>query len=327
MGYKKIGFALVVCLYFVSCHSDKDSSSPIDIDYRKEMREFVIGISDYAKSVDPYFQVIAQNGIELVSTNGEETGLPDTPYLDAIDGNGQEDLFYGYTQDDKATPPDDNAYLISFLNISKNAGNTILVTDYCSTPSKMDDSYARNSANQYISFAADRRALNDIPGYPHQIHSENSDVITSLSQARNFLYLINPDQYATKADFIQAVIASNYDLLVMDLFFEDGIAFTAKEIDQLGHKANGGSRMIICYMSIGEAEEYRYYWRAEWYTHKPSWLDAENPDWEGNFKVHYWDPEWQDIIFGNDTSYLRKIVDAGFDGVYLDIIDAFEYYE
>jgi len=33
------------------------------------------------------------------------------------------------------------------------------------------------------------------------------------------------------------------------------------------------------------------------------------------------------IIYGNNNSYLKKILDAGFDGVYLDIIDAFEYFE
>ena len=41
----------------------------------------------------------------------------------------------------------------------------------------------------------------------------------------------------------------------------------------------------------------------------------------------YWQPEWKDIIYGNDDSYLKKILDAGFDGVYLDIIDAYERYE
>lgn len=327
MGLIKICFTLFVGLYLVSCHEGEDSSSPNGIDYRQEMREFVIGISDYAKSMNPDFQVIPQNGIELVSTNGAENGLPDTSYLEAIDGNGQEDLFYGYTQDDKATPAGDNAYLISFLNISKSAGNTILVTDYCSTPSKMDDSYTRNSANQYVSFAADRRALNDIPGYPHPVHGENNGIITSLSGARNFLYLINPDQFATKADFILSVTATNYDLIVMDLFFEDGTPFTSSEVDQLRSKANGGKRMVISYMSIGEAEDYRYYWLPEWNSQKPSWMDAENPDWAGNYKVHYWDPEWQGIIYGYDTSYLRKIIEAGFDGVYLDIVDAFEYYE
>ena len=37
--------------------------------------------------------------------------------------------------------------------------------------------------------------------------------------------------------------------------------------------------------------------------------------------------DWQDIICGSEDSYLNKIIKAHFDGVYLDIIDAFEYYE
>ncbi|MBQ5572035.1 MAG: endo alpha-1,4 polygalactosaminidase, partial [Bacteroidales bacterium] len=82
-------------------------------------------------------------------------------------------------------------------------------------------------------------------------------------------------------------------------------------------------RMVIAYMSIGEAEDYRYYWQAEWKRGNPSWLDKENPKWKGNYKVKYWKSEWQEIIF----DYLSRITNAGFDGVYLDIIDAFEYYE
>jgi cysteinyl-tRNA synthetase len=56
-------------------------------------------------------------------------------------------------------------------------------------------------------------------------------------------------------------------------------------------------------------------------------MDAENPDWPGNYKVKYWETDWQNIIYKNSDSYLNKILTAGFDGVYLDIIDAFEYYE
>ena len=57
------------------------------------------------------------------------------------------------------------------------------------------------------------------------------------------------------------------------------------------------------------------------------WIEADNPEWGGNYKVHYWDGEWQSLIYGNENAYLDRIVDAGFDGVYLDIIDAFEYFE
>jgi cysteinyl-tRNA synthetase len=85
--------------------------------------------------------------------------------------------------------------------------------------------------------------------------------------------------------------------------------------------------LVFAYCSIGEAEKYRYYWRSEWDSNPPDWLEQENPNWPGNFLVKYWDEEWQNIIYGNEDSYVRKILDAGFSGIYMDIIDAFEYFE
>ncbi|WP_343672882.1 endo alpha-1,4 polygalactosaminidase [Chitinophaga sp.] len=296
-------------------------------DYKQSMRDFVIGISKYAKAAHAGFIVVPQNGIELVTKNGESSGTPDTAYLNAIDANGQEDLYYGYDDDDVATPTSTINYLNPLLKISKNAGNTILVTDYCSTHSKMTDSYTKNNAQGYISFAADSRGLDDIPAFPSPIYAENTTAVTSIGQVKNFLYLIDPASgFSSKTAFINAVKATNYDLLITDLYF-DTSAFTASELAALKKKANGGTRLVISYMSIGEAENYRYYWQTSWTKTKPAWLDAENPDWPGNYKVKYWYSDWQKIIYGNDSSYTKKILNAGFDGVYLDIIDAFEYYE
>jgi cysteinyl-tRNA synthetase len=320
---RTITFLPVMAILLTACGEDL----PPGIDLREEMRDFVIGISEYARATDASFLVVPQNGIELVSANGEPDGPANKDYLEAINGHGQEDLFYGYDRDDKATPEGDNAYLCSFLEKSLAEGNTILVTDYCSTHSNMDDSYSRNHAAGYVSFAADSRELDGIPRYPDPIYEENNDVISSLQEVRNFLYLINPENFSSKQDFIQAVTSTNYDLLIMDLFFHDNSAFTGEEINQLKNKANGGRRLVISYMSIGEAEDYRYYWQSGWSKDPPSWLDGENPSWKGNFKVRYWEEAWQAIIYGNQESYLEKIINAGFDGVYLDIIDAFEYYE
>jgi len=312
-------------LLLFSCSQTEDPKS--EVDYKEEMRQFVIDISQYTKGVDSDFIVIPQNGTELVTENGEEDGGLHLAYLDAIDGHGQEDLFYGYNNDDEATPSEDNLYLQSFLDLSHGEGNIILVTDYCSTPAKMDDSYTKNFAKNYVSFAADHRELDNLPSYPNPIFGENNTEVNSLPEVKNFLYLINPENYNSKQDFIEAVTATNYDLLIMDLFFKDGSAFTNSEIEQLRAKANGGQRLVIAYMSIGEAEDYRYYWQSDWNANKPTWLDAENPDWAGNYKVWYWHPDWQSVIYGNDDSYTKKILDSGFDGVYLDIIDGFEYFE
>jgi len=318
----------ILIVFSIGCKENKEETEiPFDSNYRDSMRSFVIGISEYGKSFNPAFVIIPQNGIELVTMDGESNGPISSDYINAIDGHGQEDLFFGYYSDDEASPSSETSYIQDFLDISTNLGNTILTTDYCFSPNNVDNSYLINENNGYISFAAPARELNVIPEYPAAPNNENTNDISELNDVKNFLYLINPSEFATKESFIDAVISTNYDLLIVDLFFHDGTIFNEFEITQLKEKSNGSQRMVIAYMSIGEAEEYRYYWQNSWSDSPPSWLSEENPDWPGNYKVKYWENEWQYIVFGNNDSYLKKIVDAGFDGVYLDIIDAFEYFE
>lgn len=295
-------------------------------DYRQDMRDFVQAISAYAKRIKPNFIIIPQNGHELLTENGEADGLLSMAYLNAIDGVGREELFYGYYEDNVPTPESVTNYMIAFMDIAENNGIEVLVIDYCWTQSFVDDSYSKNAAKGYLSFAADHRELDNIPAYPPNPYNTNNSNITSLSEAKNFLYLINPSSFPSKEAFLNALRGTNYDVIIIDLFY-DGVALTPGEVNSLKTKANGGSRLVIAYMSIGEAEDYRYYWKPEWKTNPPSWLAEENPEWPGNYKVRYWGPSWQRIIYGNDDSYLKKILDAGFDGVYLDIIDAFEYFE
>jgi cysteinyl-tRNA synthetase len=133
------------------------------------------------------------------------------------------------------------------------------------------------------------------------------------------------------ADIVPEDIAAlNVDLVVIDYSAdgEDATAFGPKDTAFMKSRPDGGTKKLVAYMSIGEAEDYRYYWQKSWETKKtrPAWLDDLNPDWEGNYKVRYWDPAWQAIIMGSPNAYLDKIIAAGFDGVYLDIIDAFEYW-
>ena len=294
--------------------------------YRQDMRDFVQGISAYAKGIKPSFIVIPQNGHELLTENGEETGRLAVRYLDAIDGVGREDLFYGYDEDDVATPLLELEHMVSFMDIAEKSGVEVLVTDYCSTHSLVDRSYYHNAARGYISFAADQRELDNIPDYPENPYKVHASDVTSLREAKNFLYLINPGSFPSRDAFLNAVRETDYDIIVIDLFYQD-TALAVSEVASLKIKANGGSRLIIAYMSIGEAEDYRYYWQTEWEIEPPSWLAEENPQWPGNYKVQYWNKDWQSIIHGKGNSYLTKILDVGFDGVYLDIIDAFEYFE
>lgn len=125
---------------------------------------------------------------------------------------------------------------------------------------------------------------------------------------------------------------SKYDLIIMD-YSSDGNETGEYAITDVNYmKSTGENRkFLLSYISIGEAEDYRFYWDETWDANHdgipdggaPGWLDIENPEWEGNYKVKFWMIEWQQIIF----DYLDRIMIAGFDGIYMDIVDAYEYYQ
>ena len=324
----KLFVALFVTLAAISCGSDDEdeTGSDSDSEYKQKMREFVQNLSKYAKNKKSSFLIIPQNGQELVTSDGNENGSPDLDYLSAIDGAGREDLFYGFNDDNVSTPTSELNYMLAFLNICKQKKVSVLTTDYCWDHSKMDDSYSQNQSKGFISFAAPDRELNTVPDYPSAPFNVNSDDVNNLEEAKNFLYLLNNEKYNSKSEFITTLSNTNYDVFIIDLFF-DGAEFSTSDIASLKTKKNGGKRLVIAYMSIGEAEDYRYYWKTDWKVGSPSFIEAENPDWEGNYKVQYWNTEWQNIIYGASDSYLDRIIAAGFDGAYLDIIDAFEYFE
>ncbi len=60
--------------------------------------------------------------------------------------------------------------------------------------------------------------------------------------------------------------------------------YQREEIEKI--KENG--IIPIAYVSIGEAENYRFYWKSEWDSVPPDWLGEENPEWHGNYAVKYW---------------------------------------
>ncbi len=329
---KKLSVFLITVFLGISINSCSTTPELPNRDFRQEMRDFVIGLSSYAKTINPAFIIIPQNGQELVTDTGEGDGTPQTEYLAAIDATGREAMLYGYTGDDIATPTEVSKHFRLLCRLCEANGVEVLVTDYCSNHSKIDNSYQENSSNGFISFAADQRNLNNIPDYPalpypHTNVANTNYNVTTIAGAKNFLYIIDSESYDTKQLFLDAVKLTNYDMVLIDLYDNDGYIYTQAEIESLKTKKDGGSRLVIAYMSIGEAENYRYYWQSEWTPGNPDWLDKVDPNWAGNYYVRYWNPEWQAIIFGNANSYLKKIINAGFDGVYLDLIDAFEIFE
>lgn len=137
--------------------------------------------------------------------------------------------------------------------------------------------------------------------------------------------------FGSKERTIAALRQADRDLVVLDRDFHahERIPWSRADLDAL--RAGAPARRVLAYLSIGEAETYRDYWHKSWDADSdgtpdrsaPRFLCAENPDWEGNYKVRYWLPDWQQLMLRD----IETIASRGFDGLYLDIVDGFQYFE
>lgn len=123
------------------------------------------------------------------------------------------------------------------------------------------------------------------------------------------------------------------DLAVIDYSADGSVAraFTREDLDRMRAQP-GGPRRIIAYLSVGEAESHRdLYWKQQWVSARgarPKWLGPANDEgWGDNYRVRYWDKDWQAILLGSPQSYLDRLIAAGFDGVYLDGVAGYEFWQ
>jgi len=180
------------------------------------------------------------------------------------------------------------------------------------------ESHDTDPENSLLAVHRDRWAQN--VDFPSAISSGPS-ASGSLVGVSHWLYLIDVNLGPETVDLIAA---SDHDMVVVDFIpsEENNTDYPMASVVQKLH-ASAIPKLVIAYIDIGEAEDYRTYWQSGWGIGNPEWIAGADPDgWEGNFPVAFWHQEWRDIWLGSD-GYLQQIVDAGFDGVYLDWIEAY----
>ena len=162
--------------------------------------------------------------------------------------------------------------------------------------------------------------------------SENAPIIsTTLNgvEISNFMYQI---QHLEEHSSIDLLGDTEYDMLVVEPGFNlnEYPYDVTYMVNKLKNKPNGDKRILLAYIDIGQAEEWRTYWGNDWIAPTettqgyPDFLVSIDPDgWEGNYPVAYWDSTWQNIWLADD-GLIKKIADFGFDGVYLDWVEAYD---
>ncbi|MEQ1653722.1 MAG: endo alpha-1,4 polygalactosaminidase [Hyphomicrobium sp.] len=160
--------------------------------------------------------------------------------------------------------------------------------------------------------------------------SQQKQRLTAVSAVRNWVVQMqNLD--------VTAAAAAPADLIVVDATSgaSDGRALTQNDVSALKRRPDGRRRLAISYLSIGESEDYRPdYFNSEYMTEDaPDWLLKENDRWKGNRLIRFCEEGWQRTILGDDDgrnvynsldpSPLYKLIELGFDGVYLDRVDVY----
>jgi len=299
---------------------------------RKEMRKLIQEISAFARRYRRDFTVITQNGLALLtkSDSGDETqALPARSYMQSIDGVLQEALFYGLPEMDKPTTKDRRDALLKLAGVGKQNGLKVLTLDYAKTPKAVDAAYRLGRAKGLVSFVAPAVGLeiNAVPRYPRHPANANSTSIISLKSIENFLYIRDSSAFGRQDEFAMKLHDNNFDAVVVDIFHRTGEPLSKRAVETLKFKKLGARRLVLAYLNIGAAESHRSYWKSHWGEGSPPWISAAYPGNADKYFVQYWHPEWRQIITGNTDSYVYGIVKQGFDGVVLDDVDAYRYFE
>lgn len=313
--------ALAAMGALTACRTDAADTS---IRYEHEMVRLVADMNVYARAVNPEFGLITNGGSALFVPSDHNTADDAARMRTAVAGAMAESMFYGYDMtDNERTPNGELKYFIENLSPLQDAGGVVLSLDYASDKRCAADAYKKAATLDYIEQVSRVRDLDEIPTTP--INNENATAVTTLKQVKNYLVLLNPGGFAGHSAYIDAMAATNYDLLIIDAYYGDAV-LSPVDVARLQRKPNGARRLVYAYLSIGEAGDYRTYWQPVWNKKRPTWMADANEDWEGDYKVKYWDKEWKSILYGTEDSELDKILAAGFDGAFLDVVDAYDYF-
>ena len=288
--------------------------------YADSMIDLLANMSAYAKRINPNFAMITNGGYGLYMTQFNKNAASRKKLYEVMDGILIEEVFTGGTA---STTSSNMQKAISQVKAANLAAFNL---EYKGTDSTLASKSAKAGCVWYNAPSYDLNTIGSLAS--NRVNTAN---ITKANQANNFLALLDQEKYSTKTKYLNALKNTDYDLIFIDPgnpYNDNPEAFLTKaDIESLKKKKNGGRRMVCAYVSVGEAEKYRYYWNDDWNKKLPVWIDSENKDWPGNYKVKYWSKDWQDILYGSPSSYFGRVLNAGFDGAYLDVIDAYEFFE
>jgi len=305
------------------------------IDYREELRKFVQSISKFARSYNPNFAVLANGGLDLMVKRDpiDQTKIaPARAYMRAIDGVIQEGMFFDVSRGDKPfgapTNPARQKALLQMAAFAQRNGLKVFAMDFGTGKAVVDAARKAALKRRFVSLVVDTPStdIHSLPAYPLRPFAENPDNILSLDMVRNFAVIRNSAPFGHEDQFALDMHETNYDMMAVEVF-HGRQPLSKRAVETLKYKKIGSRRLVLAYMNIGSAASYHYYWQPEWREGSPSWISAPHPDDPDRYNVEYWRDEWKQIIAGDTNSYTYGLIAQGFDGVIIDGLEAYKFFE
>lgn len=133
------------------------------------------------------------------------------------------------------------------------------------------------------------------------------DYNTVIPKVNNWAYVIkNPS--------LEELKKTNIDFIVVDTELKTR-ELTKDDVSSLKTRPNGTKRIVLAYLSLGMAEDYRSYWKDEWAKTVPVWLGQKHKIWKGNYYI-------KDVMADDWISISMKLIEStiekGFDGIVVD---------
>jgi cysteinyl-tRNA synthetase len=308
---RRLGPALVISLLLVMSSGCLQlwEEEPTHVE---EMRSLVQGISSYARDRDPDFIVVVANGEDLAIDGGRTA----KGFLASIDGVAREDLYFGSGGLDIPTPWSRIESMASRLNVSKDAGKVVMAVDRCSQPGYIWDASKWAESMGFLYYASNTDDMDTIPDYPADPHGANRGNVSSLSQARNLVVLAATNGHDSRAEYLESLRQTNFDVLVIDAFYNK-TPLTTQEVNSLRVKKDGGTRLVVAVVGLGQVDERQAVWKEQYVYQPPGWLGKDVTGEDGKHWVKYWEKDWRNVLFKSEGSWLDQVLDLGFDGVYL----------
>ena len=132
----------------------------------------------------------------------------------------------------------------------------------------------------------------------------------NINTANSFAYVIAPNQAFNT--ILSEIQNSPYELTIL--------GNVSNLTPGLIHSSSMplANKLVVGYVDVGESTAlvtYQYFGNS-----LPSWFGNVNPGFPNLYTVQYWQPQWLQTIEGQ----INQQIAAGFDGVFLDVLSAYE---